>query len=348
MKIKTLKSIRSILNPARATLPILECFYIDRDYLYFSNLEIFIRVKHHFPVKEDSQPIVVRSDHFLSRVQHIRAPYFISCNEGKITFEHGAQKTVMNCENTNDYPLKYITEEPSDENKRTEYCTISAREVSIMNTALAFIADDNLRPVMECVCLSKDYIVASDAHKLYYRKITELTKEDILFDRRAIKLMMLFPGRSYKVSKFKSNYRAESDDVTVWWRSDTQNYPNWKSVITPKEHDVTIPVKETIEAMDSIHFAVNQASGQVIFKIKGNIMELSGSNMDYDISASESVNIINSDNEIEFAFKLTFLREILKVLSDEGYAQVKMGFSDNTKSFVFEDQILLMPMMINV
>jgi hypothetical protein len=348
MKIKTLKSIRNILNPASTALPILECFYIDKDFLYFSNLEIYIKVAHHFPVKEDSKPIAVRSNHFLARTQHMKAPYSIFCDGYKITFEHGAQKTIMNSENAIDYPFLRAEIPPTPDHLPIEYCTISAREVNIMNTALAFVADDELGPVMQQVCLSKDHIVASDAHKLYYKKITELFKEDILFDPRVIKLMMLFPGLSYKISKLNKNYIAESETVTLWWRSDIGNYPLWKSVVTPKEHYVTIPVKETLDAMDAIHFAVNQAAGRVKFTIKGNKMILEGADMDFDLQASESVPIINVERaKIEFGFKLIFLKQMLKVLLDEGYAQVKMGFTTNEKSFTFEDQMLLMPMMLN-
>ena len=71
--------------------------------------------------------------------------------------------------------------------------------------------------------------------------------------------------------------------------------------------------------------------------------------LDYFLEASESVNIINPENhEIEWGFKLQFIHQILKVLLDKGYAQVKVAFEDSTKSFAFEDQLLLMPMMINV
>jgi DNA polymerase III sliding clamp (beta) subunit (PCNA family) len=346
MKIKTLKSIKTILIRSGNTLPILDCFLINKEFLYASDLEIYIKVRHHFPIKEGSLQMAVRADHFLSRVEHIRAPYTINCDGVKIAFVHGAQTTIMNTDDPNDYPTGYI--ESTKDDLPTEYCTITAKEIGFMNTALGFTADDELRPVMQAVCLSKDYIVASDAHKLYYKKITELTKEDVLFDRRVIRLMKLFPGQSYKISKGGRNYCAASDDVTIWWRIDSLNYPGWKSVVTPKEHSVIIPVKELIEAMDAIYFAVNQAAGRVKFNIKGDSMVLAGSDLDYMLEASESVPIINTEAaEIEFGFKFTFLRQILKALQDEGYSQVSMAFTDNTKSFTFEDQMLLMPMMIN-
>ena len=349
MKIKTLKQVKKIICPKEQTLPILDCFYITKDYIYLSNLEIYIRVRHHFPIAE-GPAMAINARFFLQRLEHMKAPYTISYDDllKKVTFQHGQQKTIINTQDAIDFPLKYIEEILTEENKPVEYCTISAREVNLMNIAAGYTADDELRPVMQAVCLSKDYIVSSDAHELYYHKIPELYKEDILFSTKVIKLMMLFPGLSYKISKFQSNLCAESEDVTIWWRSDIINYPNWKSVVQPREHGVIIPVKETIVALDSIAFAINKAAHSVKFTIKGDSMVMEGSDLDFDISASESVPIINTDNnEIEFGFKFEFLKDILKTLSGEGYSQVKMAFEDNTKSFVFEDQLLLMPMMIN-
>jgi hypothetical protein len=357
MKIKTLKSIVKAIKEGRSNvLPMLDCFYIDKEFLYFSNLEIFIRLRHHFPVTPDSQPLVVRADHFIQRIDHIRAPYFINCDtDGEITFEMPESESTMKSEPAEDYPLHHILPDKSAEAEPPKpLFDLSAYEVQLMDIATAFVADDELRPVMSTICISKDFIVASDAHKLYFRKITELYTEDVMFDKKVIKLMMLFPGYTYKISQSKKNCCAESKDVTIWWRLikdggmyPNTSYPNWRKVIPESTHSVKIPVKETIEALNAVSFALNQSSHCVRCKITGNKIRLSGKDLDFGISSSESVNIINPmGNDIEFGIKFEFFKLILKCLMDEGYPQVTMGYVDATSAFVFADQFLCMPMML--
>jgi hypothetical protein len=349
MKAKTLKSIRMILH-ASTPLPILDYFYIDKEFLYFSNLEIFIKVRHKFPIKEGSKPIVVRADHFIRRLEHIRAPFSINADElHRITIDMPESETML-AGNDGDFPLDIIAAPDPLKSETAEFmCHLSAYEIGIMNIARGFIADNELRPIMAAVCLSKDYIVASDTHMLYYKQISQLYDGDIMFDSRVIKLMMLFPGLTYSITKFKRNFCAESKDVTIWWREVDGHYPNWKVVVQDRPHKVIIPVKETIAALDAISFAANEASHLVKCYIKGDKLRLLCTDIDFSISAFENVTIINTeDNEIEFGMKLDFLRKELKILLDEGYFQVEMKFEDTTRSFIFADQLLLMPIAVNM
>ena len=51
MKIKTLKAIRNLLRSRKSSLPVLDYFLIDKEYLTFTNLETHIKLKHQFPFK---------------------------------------------------------------------------------------------------------------------------------------------------------------------------------------------------------------------------------------------------------------------------------------------------------
>lgn len=359
MKIKTLKSIRTLLKSSakRSCLPILDYFFIDQEYLYFTNLEIQVKVKHLFPVDKDSQRIVVNSGHFLQRMENIKAPYFLNCNEARrITFTQPESVSTMKSEEANDFPERIDNKDPQF------IFNLTSREIGFMDIASQFTADDELRPVMQAVCVGAHFVVASDAHMLYYRKIELNDNIEVLFDKKVIKLMMLFPGMSFKISKTGKYLCAEGEEITIWWRSDVNNhitldidstakktgYPNWRSVIPTVEHTAIIPLKEIIAALDAIKFAVNGATGQVRLNLKGNKLEIKAKDMDFDLSASEVVNVVNKDNnDIEFGMKMAFLRRVLKCLQDEGYAQVEMGYIDPTRAFVFGNQLLLMPMMIN-
>ena len=350
MKIKTLKAIRNLLRSRNLSLPVLDYFLIDSEYLSYTNLETHIRVKHQFPFKPDSEPIVVRADHFIQRIERIKAPYFITGDANlKITFEQSeSESTMAGLQPAIEYPMQ-----PTFKGAK-KICTITAYELNIMNTAIQFTAEDELRPVMQTVCLDIEHIVASDAHKLYYKKIKKITDTQVLFERAVVKLLLLAEGQSFAITQYGNYYCADSPEMTVYWRSDHSisssynNYPAWQKVVPEPKFRAIIPVKETINALSAIMFAANPASGRIIFNITSNRMKLSCSDLDYGLSASETVNIINSDsNDIEFGLKGQFILQVLKSLQNEGFAQVTMGWSEPNKSILFQDQILIMPMMLN-
>lgn len=345
MKIKTLKSLRSILNPKKNTLSILDCFYIDKEFLFFSDLHTFIRIRHHFPVKEDSAPMVIDSSFFVSRMQSIKPPFIISINDaGKAVFTTAESSSTLPGTPNGEYPLDHIMKE----DKGIFLFDLLASDVQKLHIASDFVCVDELRPVMQMVCYSRDNIASSDAHMLYYAKIKEVYDKDVLFSKNVIRLMMLFPGLNYQISRQAKNLVAGSQDVTIWWRDDEMNYPNFRSVIGKWEKKITLPLKATIDALTAVEFAANQASYQAIFKMKGEKIIISATDIDFELSASETVNIINPEKyEMEFGFKLPFIKKVLKVLLDEGYYQAEVRFEDPTKNFVFQDKLLLMPMMIN-
>jgi len=262
----------------------------------------------------------------------------------------------MKSEEANDFPQKIEMKDPQP------LFTLTAREIIFMDIAAQFTADDELRPVMQTVCVGAHFIVASDAHMLYYRKIELHDNIEVLFDKKVIKLMMLFPGMSFKISKVNKYLCAEGEDITIWWRSDVNNhltlnidstakktgYPNWRTVLPTVQHTAIIPLKETIAALDAVKFAVNGATHCVRFKLLDNHLTIKANDLDFEISASEVVPVINPDNNgLEFGMKFGFIRRVLKCLQDEGYAQITMGYIDATRAFTFGDQILVMPVMIN-
>lgn len=351
MNIKTLKSIKSVFGRNRKGLPILDCFLIDSQYLYFSRLNLMVKVKHFFPFKEGSPAIVVNANNFIARVATIKAPYHINSDiTNRITFTNADTVTLMRGDNPSDFPTREISYDYK------ELFILEWNEIQLMNIAKSFTADDDLRPIMEAVCISQDHIVASDAHKLYYRKIYKKSELDLLIDQKAVSLMMLSNGSNFKVSCYRDNFRAESEDMSIYWKSaqsvsnnliDSGNYPQWRNVIPKTDKQVTIPVNEFIEAINSTAFATS-ISGLLRIEIKNASLTIIASNLDFDISASEKINILNPNNvEIIYGVKRQFLKEILQLFKDEGRPQITMAFTDNTHAFIFADMVLLMPMMIN-
>jgi hypothetical protein len=352
MNLKTLKAIKNVFGRNSTKLPVLDCFYIDSQFLYFTHLDLSIRVKHFFPFKEGSPAIVIDANNFIARSATIKAPYLINSDvEQKITFISPDSITKMTGFVPADYPIDFINKEYKD------LFTLSGSEIRLMNIAKEFTANDDLRPIMNMVCISKDHIVSSDAHKLYYRKIGKKSDIDVLIPQRTIQLMMLAGGASFVISCQGSYFKAESDDMTIYWRSDqsiTNNlvdsgkYPNWQSVLPKTDKQVIIPVNEFITAIRSVAFALNGASRLLRCEIKEGFLVIEGKDHDFDMYASEKISIINAGNiAMRFGIKADFIKEILKMFKDEGRPQITMGFTDNTHAFIFADAMLLMPMILN-
>lgn len=351
MNIKTLKAINAAIGRNTRKLPILNCFYIDNEYLYVSRFDIMVRTKHHFPLQENSAPIVIDADVFIPRIATIEAPYQINVNGEKVEFVSGDNLTTLPNNSKDDFPKNLLLY------NYTKLFTLQWNEIRLMNIAKEFVSDDELRPVMGSVCVSQDHIVASDAHKLYYRKIYPKSELDILIDPKVIKLMMLTNGSNFDISCHFDFFKAENEEMAIYWHScqnikenliDTGKYPSWRKILPSNTKSITIPVKEFLNAITSLKFAYNPYSGLLVCDIKADTMDLLAENLDEGIKASEKIRIFNKDNHsLRFGAKSQFLKEILSLFNDEGYSQITMSFSDETHAFVFGDMMLLMPMMIH-
>ena len=365
MKLSTLKSIRNIMgrSTSASVMPILNCFLITKEWLFYTDLLIQVTARHFFPLKEGTEGIIVRSDHFLQVMQRINSPFFINGQTGRnITFEQPESVRTLRNENVDhhqgstDFPQIFSSAGMEHIFQVTPY------ELAYMDIASQFIADDDLRPIMATVCVGKDFIVSSDAHILYYRKIGISDDVEVLFDKKVIKLMMLFPNQTFQIGRNNKHVFAVSPDITICWRSDVNEhlqlgmgetmskskYPNWKAVLPKTEHSILLPVKEMIDALKSVKFALNPTTHQARFQLEGDKLKIIAKDVEADLFAAESINVKNPDNNtIEFAMKHDFVLRVLKCFLDEGYSQISFGYVDCNHAFVFGDQILCMPMMLN-
>jgi hypothetical protein len=362
MNVKLLKAIRAIVNVRRSPLPILESFYIDKEFLWMSNLELTVRVRHHFSF-EDDEPILIRSDQFISRIEHIKAPWSISTDKDhdKVIFRSPNSETTFPYLDPAEFNKSGIMQPVPDLKSRFLF-NVSAWDIHIMDIARQFAANDELRPVMNAVVIDQEHIVASDAHILYFKKIVKKHEEQVLFDERVVRLMKLMQYQDFFLYTVGKNHCVLSNDLAVWWNIldakkdnvfdyyiSSSHYPNWKSVIPQDIKGVTIiPVKELMEGLKSIHFAVNQASHRVRFKITGNKMSIKGTDLDFGLRAEEDINVITTKGEtITFGMKYEFLMKVLQVFKNEGYPQVELNYTDENHAFVMGNQVLIMPMVIN-
>jgi DNA polymerase III subunit beta len=230
-------------------------------------------------------------------------------------------------------------------------------------------ADDELRPVMNGVYFDilKDglTLVATDAHKLVRYKTSYSTmnlseEEDkasfILPKKPANMLKNILPKESGEVEvKFDSkNAYFKLANYTMICRQVEGRYPNYSGVI-PKENPYKIIVDRLtlLNALKRVSVFSNQASNLIKLDVSENQIFISAQDIDFSISAEETINCQYDEDPIKIGFKSAFLIEILSNISS---ADVVIELTDPSRAGIilpFENEenedilMLLMPMLLN-
>ncbi|MCX6228422.1 MAG: DNA polymerase III subunit beta [Bacteroidia bacterium] len=234
-----------------------------------------------------------------------------------------------------------------------------------INKTLFATADDELRPVMNGIFveLSTEEIafVASDAHKLVRYK-----RNDVKYTDKASFILPKKPASLLKslLPREDSDVKLEFDDKNAFFtlngfklvcRLVEGKYPAYNSVIpTNNPNELVIDRVDFFTTLKRVSVFANQASNLVRLKLNPSELIVSAQDIDFAISAVETIKCEYEGQSMEIGFKSTFLVEILSNLSSE---HVKLKLSDPSraglllpaeKELEYEDVLmLLMPMMIN-
>lgn len=254
------------------------------------------------------------------------------------------------------------------EDARVMTLPVSTLAAGISKT-LFCTADDELRPVMNGIYfdISLDglTLVATDAHKLVRYKTTyttsSLTEEEekasfILPKKPSNMLKNILPKESGEVEvKFDiKNAYFKLSNYTMICRQVEGRYPNYNGVI-PKEnpYKVIIDRLSLLNALKRVSVFSNQASNLVKLHIEDNQIFISAQDIDFSISAEETINCQYADDPIKIGFKSAFLIEILSNISS---TDVVLELTDPSRAGIilpFENEehedmlMLLMPMLLN-
>ena len=249
------------------------------------------------------------------------------------------------------------------ETKQSLALDVDTLMVGINKTIFA-TADDELRPVMNGVYINLEpqsvTFVATDAHKLVkYASETaaEATASFILPKKPANLLRGLLPKEDGEIT-------VEFDDKNVLFRLKNQvlicrliegNYPNYNAVIPANNpNKVFVDRLELLNAIRRVAVCSNQSTNLIKLDISKGTINLTAQDLDFSVSAQESLPCDYEGEEIVIGFKSTFLIEILSNIET---TTVLVELADSTRAGVFKpvyDQqpsndtlMLLMPMMIN-
>ena len=236
--------------------------------------------------------------------------------------------------------------------------------VNGINKTIFATADDNFRPQMNGVYFNfepgKLTFVATDAHKLVKYAVEregDLTTAFILPKKPAnlLKSALLKEDEEIRMSFDANNVRFELKNATFVCRLIEGSYPNYNAVIpTNNPNKVLVDRIELLNGIKRVAICSNPTTNLIRMDIAQNRINLTAQDIDFSLSANETISCSHDGAPITIGFKSTFLVEIL---SNIDTPTVVIELADSTRAGVFkplyddkqasETLMLIMPMMIN-
>jgi DNA polymerase-3 subunit beta len=178
----------------------------------------------------------------------------------------------------------------------------------------------------------------------------------ILPKKPATMLKNILPKESGEVEvKFDSkNAYFKLANYTMICRQVEGRFPNYNGVI-PKQnlYKIIIDRSTFINALKRVSVFSNQASNLIKLDFQDNMIHISAQDIDFSISAEETINCQFEGEPIKIGFKSAFLIEILNnidssdvvlEITDPSRAGLMLPFENQTNE---ELLMLLMPMLLN-
>lgn len=233
-----------------------------------------------------------------------------------------------------------------------------------INKTIFATADDELRPVMNGIYINlepnKLTFVGTDAHKLvkYEAETTNEVNASFILPKKPanlLKSVLLKEEENIEMAFDSKNAVFKLKNHTLVCRLIEGNYPNYNAVIPANNpNKVLIDRIELINGIKRVAVCSNPATNLIRMDIANNNINLTAQDLDFSVSANESISCSYEGQAISIGFKSTFMVEILANIETP---TVVIELADSTRAGVFkplyDDKqsnstlMLLMPMLIN-
>ncbi len=235
-----------------------------------------------------------------------------------------------------------------------------------INNTIYATADEELRPVMNGIFFDitpeNTTMVASNAHKLVCYTRSDVKgngSQGFILPKKPANILKnnlaKLADEIVEISFDKKNAYFKFENSLMVCRLVDGTYPAYRSVI-PKNNTnvVTITRSELLNASKRVAVCSNQATSQIIFRLSQNKLDISAQDIDFSMSAQETINCEYDGTPMEIGFKSTFLIEILGNLP---YDQICIKLADPNRAALIQPAVqsepdeeicaLLMPMRIS-
>jgi len=365
-----LQAISRVIN-SKNSLPILDNFLFQINgttlTLTASDIETTLITSMEVESVEGSGKVAVASRLLLDTLREFsEQPLTFNINDSNLAMVISSSNGSYNFigQNGDEYPRMPKLQDDA----RTLTLPVSILSSGISKT-LFCTADDELRPVMNGVFFDiasdKLTLVATDAHKLVRYKTTHTSSsvqegDDavnfILPKKPATLLKNILPKESGEVEIHfdKKNAHFKLANYTMICRQIEGRFPNYSAVIpTNNQNKIIIDRLSLLNAMKRVSVFSNQGSNLVKLYFNQNQIHISAQDIDFSISAEETISCQFEGDPIRIGFKSPFLVEILGninstdiilELSDASRAGLILPFENEENEEIL---MLLMPMLLN-
>ena len=224
---------------------------------------------------------------------------------------------------------------------------ILIEDTKAINTASRYVADDELRPVMNGIYFdfTKGYVVSSDGHKLY-------KSEQVLPNGQEA---VILPIQGYNAIKDMASFEMCFDERNISFKSDSTEviarlidgrYPNYDSVIPSNDKVFEVDREALLGALKRVNVMADETTSLVKMEFSREKLTISTQDLDFSTSASETLTCVGSE-EVTIGYKGTFLEQILNGVTGD---IVRFEISEPSRATIIrgdtEEIFLLMPMML--
>lgn len=365
-----LQAISRVIN-SKNSLPILDNFLFELKgntlTINASDIETTLITSMEVDNSEGNGKVAVASRLLLDTLREFAdQPLTFSINDSNlamvITSANGSYNFIG--QNGDEYPRLPQLQEDSHQ------MSLPVTQLSAgISKTLFCTAEDELRPVMNGVFfdIMRDglTLVATDAHKLVrfktsFNSVSFQEDEErlnfILPKKPATMLKNILPKESGNVEIIFDSKNAyfKLANYTMICRQVEGRFPNYNGVI-PKSNAYKIIIDRVslLNALKRVSVFSNQASNLVKLDFGSNQIHISAQDIDFSISAEETISCQFEGEPIKIGFKSAFLIEIL---SNINAIEVILELTDPSRAGIIlpleneanEDILmLLMPMLLN-
>lgn len=275
----------------------------------------------------------------------------ISKEKSKANIQNGDFGLSWGIDRAEDFPKTPIIDE-------CKSITISVNEIrEHFINSLKFASNDNLRPAMTGICITdwrgELYVVATDAHKLYFSGIMKTPPAfnllNAIVPKKGIRtFLQTFIKGNVQIDVSKAHIRFTQDNKSLICRLVDARYPEWQKVLPSNELEFSMQRKSVIAFLRMSSAFVHKSTNQIVLVVNTQGITISGGDRDFDTELNYKMPIYNCNQQFapfRFGVNLKFLMEIAGISKDEYCKFSHSGLP--TKAMIIDDRCLLMPMMLN-
>ncbi len=323
--LKNLQILGSILN-TNNTLPILDNFLFDieNNNLTITSSDLETSLSSKISIESSiNVKIAIPAKLLIDILKSLPdQPLTFSLENNILEINSNNGKYALSYMNGDEFPKSIIIEDAS------EIIFDSNVLLNIINSTIFASGNDDLRPVMSGVFFQitseNACFVATDAHKLvkYIRNDikSESSIEFIAPNKPLNILKSILPEKKADVKVFynKTNAIFSFLNFTLICRLIDGKFPNYEAVI-PKENPNILEIdrNQLLNSTKRASIFSSKTTNQVKFEIKGNLLQISAEDLDFNNKAEETLECNYNGEDIAIGFNSRFIIEMLNNLSSE-------------------------------